>query len=377
MINFNKPYLSGNELKYISEAIAKQKLSGDGFFTKKCQSYFEERYGFLKTIITTSCTHALEMVALLINTEPGDEIIMPSFTFVSTANAFVLRGAKIVFADSSAQNPNIDVSKVEALITAKTKAIVVVHYAGFACDMEALKTICEKHNIILIEDAAHAIDSYYKNKPLGTFGDFATFSFHDTKNITCGEGGMLVINKEKYIERAEIIKEKGTNRTKFYKGEVDKYSWVDIGSSYVLSEINAAFLYGQIENLDFIQEKRKKVWEKYYRQLQPLESTGNIKLPTIPKDASQNGHLFYIICNSQNERDDLINYLRSEGIFAVFHYLPLHLSQYYLSHSEKISLPNAENFAETIIRLPLCVELKEVEQEEIVEKINSFFSKEV
>ena len=377
MINFNKPYLSGNELKYISEAIAKQKLSGDGFFTKKCQSYFEERYGFLKTILTTSCTHALEMVALLINTEPGDEIIMPSFTFVSTANAFVLRGAKIVFADSSAQNPNIDVSKVEALITAKTKAIVVVHYAGFACDMEALKTICEKHNIILIEDAAHAIDSYYKNKPLGTFGDFATFSFHDTKNITCGEGGMLVINKEKYIERAEIIREKGTNRTKFFKGEVDKYTWIDVGSSYILSELNAAYLYGQIENLDFIQEKRKAVWEKYYALLQPLANKGHIKLPVIAEGASQNGHLFYIICNSQTERDNLINYLRKESVFAVFHYLPLHLSQYFLKHSEKISLPNAEKFAETIIRLPLCVELKEVEQEEIVEKINSFFSKEV
>lgn len=373
MINFNKPYLSGNELKYISEAITKQKLSGDGFYTKKCQSNIEERYGFLKTILTTSCTHALEMVALLINTQPGDEIIMPSFTFVSTANAFVLRGAKIVFADSNEQNPNIDVNKIEALITTKTKAIVVVHYAGFACNMEALNTICEKHNIILIEDAAQAIDSFYKNKPVGTFGDFATFSFHDTKNITCGEGGMLVINKKKYIERAEIVKEKGTNRTQFYKGEVDKYSWVDIGSSYVLSEINAAYLYGQLENLDFIQEKRKAIWEKYYMLLRPLANAGHIQLPVITEGASQNGHLFYIICNSHIERDSLISYLHKKGVFAVFHYLPLHISQYYLSNTEKISLPNAEKFAETIIRLPFYVELKEVEQEEIVEKINSFF----
>lgn len=373
MINFNKPYLSGNEINYISEAIKNEKLSGDGFFTKKCQTFFEERYGFLKTILTTSCTHALEMVALLLDIQPNDEIIIPSYTFVSSANAFVLRGAKIVFVDSADNHPNIDANKIEPLITPKTKAIVVVHYAGMACNMEAIQAICEKHNIVLIEDAAHAVDSYYKGKPLGSFGDMATFSFHDTKNITCGEGGMLVINKDKYCGRADIIKEKGTNRTQFFKGEVDKYSWVDIGSSYILSEINAAFLYAQLENIDFIQTKRKAIWEKYQTALQPLAKEGKINLPIIPDGASQNGHLFYILCNSNKERDNLIHYLRKHGIYSVFHYLPLHTSQYYETHFEKTNLPNAKKFAERIVRLPLYVELNETEIETILKCINMYY----
>lgn len=373
MIPFNKVYLSGNEIKYITDAASSGKLSGDGNFTKRCHQYFEKEYSFLKVLLTTSCTHALEMAALLLDIQPGDEVIVPSFTFVSTANAFALRGASIVFADSLPNNPNIDPKEIERLITPKTKAIAIVHYAGFACDMEAIMGIANKHNIPVVEDAAQAIDSYYDGKPLGSFGDLAAFSFHDTKNIICGEGGLLVINKEKYIQRAEIIREKGTNRTQFFKGEVDKYGWVDIGSSYLPSEINAAFLLGQLENLRKIQDKRVDIWNNYYKHLTPLAETGKIVLPVIPPKSTVNGHLFYILCKNIYERDLLINHFKENGVYAVFHYLPLHNSAYFQDKYKGVELPNAQRFADCIIRLPMYYELNNEMQNQILELSNKFF----
>lgn len=373
MIPFNKVYLSGNEIKYITDAANSGKLSGDGNFTKRCHEYFEKEYSFLKVLLTTSCTHALEMAALLLDIQPGDEVIVPSFTFVSTANAFALRGASIVFADSLPNNPNIDPKEIERLITPKTKAIAIVHYAGFACDMEAIMAIANKHQIPVVEDAAQAIDSYYDGKPLGSFGDLAAFSFHDTKNIICGEGGLLVINKEKYIQRAEIIREKGTNRTQFFKGEVDKYGWVDIGSSYLPSEINAAFLLAQLENLRKIQDKRTEIWNTYYKELTPLAENGKIVLPDIPTKSTVNGHLFYLLCKDIKERDELIKHLRENGVYSVFHYLPLHNSVYFMDKYKGVDLPNARNFADCMIRLPLFYELNDGNQIKINNSIFKFF----
>jgi len=326
MIPFNKPYLSGKETEYIQQAAAALKLSGDGKFTKQCHSFFEKRYGFNKCLLTTSCTDALEMAALLADIKPGDEIIVPSFTFVSTANAFVLRGAKIVFADVEETTGNLDTSKIEELVTPQTKAIVPVHYAGVACDMDKLMSIAQKNNLVVIEDAAQAIDSFYNNKPLGSFGQFAAFSFHETKNIISGEGGMIVINKKENIDRAEIIREKGTNRSQFFRGEVDKYGWVDIGSSFLPSEIIAAFLYAQLENLDNIQDKRKKIWHYYADALSSLATDEHVRLPFIPLYATNNAHMFYLLCRSLDERTRLIAHLKSKGIKAVFHYQFLHKS---------------------------------------------------
>ncbi|MFN3315813.1 MAG: dTDP-4-amino-4,6-dideoxygalactose transaminase, partial [Raineya sp.] len=284
-IGFNKPYFTGKETAYIKEAVEKSHISGDGFFTKKCHQFFENRYGFKKCLLTTSCTDALEMAAILINIQPKDEVIIPAYTFVSTANAFVLRGAKIVFADSQAQHPNIDAYQIEKLITPKTKAIVVVHYAGMACDMEKIAAIAQKYNLFLIEDAAQAIEACYKHKPLGSFGHLSAFSFHETKNIISGEGGMLVINDEKMIKRAEIIREKGTNRSAFFRGEIDKYGWVDVGSSFLPSEIIAAFLYAQLENIEDIQQRRHQIWQIYYQNLSEGEKKGYFLLPKIPEYA--------------------------------------------------------------------------------------------
>ncbi|MBO5974846.1 MAG: dTDP-4-amino-4,6-dideoxygalactose transaminase, partial [Paludibacteraceae bacterium] len=322
-ITFNKPYLTGKETAYICEAVKMMQLSGNGEFTKRCQSFFEKRYGFKKCLLTTSCTDALEMAAMLCNLQPGDEVIVPSYTFVSTALAFVREGAKIVFADSMADNPNIDVKQIEALITPRTRVIVPVHYAGVACDMDAIMTIAEKHNLIVVEDAAQAIDSYYKGQPLGTIGHLSTFSFHETKNIISGEGGMLCINDERFTARAEIIWEKGTNRAKFFRGEIDKYNWVDTGSSFLPSEIIAAFLWAQIESMEQIQQKRKSLWKKYYELLSPLTENGEIRLPQILDYATNNGHLFYLVCNSLQERTRLINELKKHNILALFHYQSL------------------------------------------------------
>ena len=312
-IVFNKPYLTGKETEYIHEAVLSGKISGDGIFTKKCHQFFEDRFGFKKCLLTTSCTDALEMAAILINTQPGDEVIVPSYTFVSTANAFALRGAKIVFADSSPDNPNIDIDILESLITPKTKAIVPVHYAGIACDMDKITALAGKYGLYVIEDAAQAIDSYYTGsdnikRALGSIGHMAAFSFHETKNIMSGEGGMLVINDNRFIERAEIIREKGTNRSKFFRGEIDKYGWVDIGSSFLPSDIIAAFLYAQLENLDDIQNKRKAIWDVYFDVFKTLDSEGTIRVPSIPSYATNNAHMFYLVCKSIEERTELMGY---------------------------------------------------------------------
>ena len=373
MIPFNKPYLSGKETEYIQQAAAALKLSGDGKFTKQCHSFFEKRYGFNKCLLTTSCTDALEMAALLSDIKPGDEIIVPSFTFVSTANAFVLRGAKIVFAEVEEKTGNIDATKIEELVTAKTKAIVPVHYAGVACDMDNILRIAQKNNLFIIEDAAQAIDSFYNNKPLGSFGRFAAFSFHETKNVISGEGGMIVINETENIDRAEIIREKGTNRSQFFRGEVDKYGWVDIGSSFLPSEIIAAFLFAQLENLDDIQAKRKKIWQYYFDALSTLAANGSIRLPVIPSYATNNAHMFYLLCRNLDERTRLIAYLKGKGITAVFHYQSLHKSPYFKNSYSGKELPVCDRFADTLVRLPFYYELSESDTSYITETIKEFF----
>jgi len=373
MIPFNKPYLSGKETDYIREAVASGKISGDGLFTKKCHAFFEHTYGFRKALLTTSCTDALEMAAILIDIQPGDEVIVPSYTFVSTVNAFVLRGAKIVFADSEANNPNMDASQIEPLITPRTKAIVPVHYAGVACDMDAILALAEKHNLFVIEDAAQAIDSYYKGRPLGSIGHLAAFSFHETKNIISGEGGMLVINDERFVHRAEIIREKGTNRSQFFRGEVDKYGWVDIGSSFLPSDIIAAFLYAQIENLADIQRKRKMLWDRYYAALKPLVERGVLDLPAVPDYATNNAHMFYIVCPSLALRTGLIAALKAENIHAVFHYLSLHKSPYYMDKHDGRALPLCDHYADCLLRLPMYYELTEEDIRRITTAISQYF----
>ncbi|HTH57353.1 MAG TPA: dTDP-4-amino-4,6-dideoxygalactose transaminase [Cyclobacteriaceae bacterium] len=372
-IGFNKPFLTGSETVYINQAVLRKHTSGNGHFTHLCHQFFEKKYKFKKCLLTTSCTDALEMCAILLDIQPGDEVIMPSYTFVSTANAFVLRGAKIIFADSLSSHPNIDAASAEQLITVKTKAIVVVHYGGVACDMGAILATAKKHNLFVVEDAAQSIDSYYHGRPLGSLGHLAAFSFHETKNIISGEGGMLVVNDDRFEKRADIIWEKGTNRKAFFSGEVDKYSWVDIGSSFLASEITAAFLYAQLEKLEMIQTRRKRIWENYNEGLRHLAEEGRIRLPFIPSFATNNGHLFYIICETQSSRDKLINHLRNNGIYATFHYLPLHLSPFYKAIHGNRRLLNCEHYGETIIRLPFYYELSEPDQLQIMQTIGSFF----
>ena len=335
MIPFNKPHLSGNELVYIKDAVLSGHISGNGKYTRKCNEFFKNKYGFENTFLTTSCTDALEMAAILMNIKEGDEIIVPSFTFVSTANAFVLRGAKIVFADSLRNNPNIDPNQIKDLITKKTKAIVVVHYSGLSCDMDAIMQIANKHKIYVVEDAAQAIDSYYKGRPLGSIGHLSAFSFHETKNIISGEGGMLVVNDEHLVNRAEIIWEKGTNRGAFFRGEVNKYSWVDVGSSFLPSEIIAAFLYSQLQNMQKIIKKRKRLWNNYNTSFNELYKQGKIKPQNIPKESSNNGHIFYFLCDSLEERSRLINYLKDKEIQAVFHYISFILVHFLKINTEE------------------------------------------
>jgi dTDP-4-amino-4,6-dideoxygalactose transaminase len=356
--------MTGKETEYIKEAVASGKISGDGIFTKKCHQFFEQRYSFKKALLTTSCTDALEMAAILIDIKPGDEVIIPSYTFVSTANAFVLRGAKIVFADSNPLNPNIDADKIEALITPRTKAIVPVHYAGISCDMDSIMYLANKYNLYVIEDAAQAIDSYYVDyagyeKPLGSIGHLAAFSFHETKNIISGEGGMLAINDERFIHRAEIIREKGTNRSAFFRGEVDKYGWVDIGSSFLPSEIIAAFLWAQLENLEDIQNRRKAIWDKYYNGLKELELQGKIMLPVLPEYATNNAHMFYLVCQSLEQRTFLIESLKKSNILPVFHYLSLHKSSFYEAKHDGRELDWSDYYTNRLVRLPLFYELTE------------------
>lgn len=367
-IPFNKPHLTGKEMHYIYDAVNSGKISGNGKYTNLCHDFFENKYGFKKCLLTSSCTDALEMCAILLNIQIGDEVILPSFTFVSTANAFVLRGAKLVFGDSESNNPNMDATALEKLISPKTKAIVVVHYAGISCDMDQIMKIANKHNLFVVEDAAQAIDSYYHNQPLGGIGHLGVFSFHETKNIISGEGGMLVINDERFIKRAEVIWEKGTNRSSFFRGEIDKYSWVDIGSSFLPSEVTSAFLFAQLENLNNIQNKRKKIWNKYYESFSEIKNF-KYDLPNIPSFTSNNAHLFYLICNSLESRTKLIEKLKDYGIWAVFHYLPLHDSIYFNEKHDGRQLLNTVRFSNCLVRLPLYYDLSEDEQAFIIESV--------
>lgn len=378
MIDFNKPFLTGKEAHYMYQAVYSGKISGNGIFTKKCQTFFEERYGFKKCLMTTSGTDALEMAAILCDVKPGDEVIVPSYTFVSSALAFVRQGARIVFADSCDNNPNIDVERIEALITPNTKVIVPVHYAGVACDMDRIMEIANKHKILVVEDAAQAIDSYYKGKPLGGIGHFGCFSFHETKNVTAGgEGGLLCVNDERFVRRAEIIWEKGTNRAEFFRGMVNKYGWVDTGSSFLPSEINSAFLWAQLESLREIQSRRKAIWNYYYKGLRGLAEKGYLLLPDMPDYATNNGHMFYMVCRSLDERTQLISYLNEKGVGAVFHYLSLHLSDYYREHHVGIIpyLPNCDRYADCLVRLPMFYELTEEDADYVVQMIYDFYQK--
>jgi len=373
MIPFNKPYSTGKEILYIEDAIKSGKISGNGQYTKKCQKFFEDKYNIKKALLTTSCTDALEMAAILANIKPGDEVIVPSYTFVSTAIAFVRQGAKIVFADSYVDNPNIDATKIEALITKKTKAIVPVHYAGLACDMDAIMEIANKYNILVIEDAAQAIDSFYINKKgekkaLGSIGHLGAFSFHETKNIISGEGGLLTINDDRFIKRAEIIWEKGTNRAEFLRGEVNKYGWVDTGSSFLPSEVIAAFLWAQLEALESIQTKRISLWNTYYENLERL-NLNNIKLP-VKTENSYNGHMFYIVTKNIEHRNDIIDNLKTNGYHSVFHYLSLHKSAYYKIEHDGRDLSNSDKFTDCLLRLPMYYDL---EVSDIENMINNCF----
>lgn len=373
-IPFNKPYLTGKEAHYIYQAVYKHgHIAGNGVYTKKCQEFLENEFGFKKALLTTSCTDALEMAAILIDIKPGDEVIVPSYTFVSTALAFQRQGAKIIFADSLPNHPNMDVSKVEALITKRTRAIIPVHYAGIAVDMDKLMGLAAKYGIFVIEDAAQAIDSYYNGKALGSIGHIGAFSFHETKNIISGEGGLLSINDENFIERAEIIWEKGTNRASFFRGEVNKYGWVDTGSSFLPSETIAAFLWAQLEQLQGIQEKRKNHWLLYHNALEILRTKNNILLPTVPDFATNNAHMYYLVCKSSEERGDLINYLKERGIHSVFHYLSLHKSEFYLKDNPLVELPNADVFTDRLVRLPMYYELTTEDINNIINTILKFY----
>jgi dTDP-4-amino-4,6-dideoxygalactose transaminase len=373
MIPFNRQNLFGKELEYIKDAYNSGKVSGDGKYTKMCSRFMEERFNSKKILLTTSGTHALELAALLADINEGDEVILPSYTFVSTANAFVLRGAKIVYCDIREDNLNIDENKIEDLITEKTKAISPVHYAGVACEMDTIMHIAKKHNLIVVEDAAQGVDAKYKDKYLGTIGDFGCYSFHETKNFSSGEGGAISINDEKYIKRAEIIREKGTNRSQFFRGEVDKYTWVDIGSSYLPSDINAAVLYNQFENMENINNKRKEIYNAYYNGLKDLQDQNKLRLPIINDFAKTNYHMFYIILNSEEERNGLMDYLKADGIHSVFHYIPLHESPYSREKFGNFSLPVTENLSRRLLRLPMYYSLKLEEVNYIVDKIQGYF----
>ena len=371
MIPFNKPYCSGKELKYMEEVCHSTTMSGNGQFTKKCHKFFEEKYGFKKCLLATSGTDALEMCAMLCELKAGDEVIIPSYTFVSTALAFLREGAKVVFADSSAYNPNVRAEDIEPLITDKTKVIAVVHYAGVACDMDGIMALAEKYNLLVVEDAAHSVDSFYKDKPLGGIGHLGAFSFHETKNISSGEGGMLVVNDERFIRRSEIIWEKGTNRAEFYRGMVNKYGWCDMGSSFLPSEFNAAYLWAQLEQLDDIQNKRKHIWNMYYEGLKG-KTDSRIIIPELPEYATNNAHMFYLLCPSLDYRTKLMGYLKEKGIQTTFHYLPLHSSAYYLDKHDGRKLPNCDRYGDTLVRLPLFYELTDEEVNYIVGTIKSF-----
>jgi dTDP-4-amino-4,6-dideoxygalactose transaminase len=372
-IPFNRPHLTGKEVGHVLEAVERNKLSGNGLFTKRCQDLIKQRYDMGRVLLTTSCTDALEMAALLLRIAPGDEVIMPSYTFVSTANAFVLRGAHIVFADSRADHPGMDESSIEALITPRTKAIVVVHYAGVACDMDLIMDVAQRHGLLVVEDAAQAIDSYYKGRALGSIGHLGAFSFHETKNIQCGEGGALVVNDSTLSTRAEIIWEKGTNRAAFWRGEVDKYNWVDVGSSFLPSEINAAYLFAQLGEIDAIQTRRKAIWQAYHDGLGEVFRSGALVGPSIPEGATCNGHLFYVVCPSADDRDRLIAHLAKQEVNAVFHYQSLHASPYYRSQHDGRSLPMSDRYSDGLLRLPLFFDMTDDQVETVVRSVRSYY----
>lgn len=374
MIPFNKPPYVGNEMNYIQDAISKRKICGDGEYTKKCNAWLEENTKTAKALLTTSCTHATEMAALLADIKPGDEVIMPSYTFVSTADAFVLRGAKAVFVDIRPDTMNIDETLIEDAVTSKTKAIVPVHYAGVACEMDTIMDIAKRHNLCVIEDAAQGVCSKYKGKPLGAIGDYGCYSFHETKNYSMGEGGALLISDADNIERAEIIREKGTNRSKFFRGQIDKYTWVDAGSSYLPSELNAAYLWAQLEKSDVIFEDRMKTWNTYYAAFKELAEQEKIELPFVPEECEHNAHMFYLKTNDLEERTQFITYLKEREIAAVFHYIPLHTApagvKYGQFHGEdKYTTKESER----LVRLPLYYDMTEEERDKVIEAVIDFY----
>tara|TARA_Y100001956_G_scaffold50374_1_gene49013 strand:+ start:3719 stop:4858 length:1140 start_codon:yes stop_codon:yes gene_type:complete len=374
-IPFNKPPITGNEINFIEDAINSEKLSGDGAYSKKCQEWFEERLRCEKALLTPSCTAALEMAAILCNVKPGDEVIMPSYTFVSTANAFALRGATIIFVDIDANYLNIDIAEVEKAITEKTVAVVAVHYAGVSCEIDKLKMLCESNDLFLIEDAAQALMSTYKGIPLGTFGHLSTFSFHETKNYTSGgEGGLLVINDIKLVERAEIVREKGTNRSKFFKGHVDKYTWVDIGGSQLPSEIQAAFLWAQLNRAEEINTRRLQLWNKYNRELSAIEQKKLVALNRIPQHCEHNAHIYYLLLKSAEERDGFLDFMKANSVLAVFHYIPLHSSPAGLALSKFHGVDRITTSAsERLVRLPLFYNMKDDEQARVIDLTKEFF----
>ena len=372
-VDFNRPVVLGNEFEYMKEAVENGHISGDGPFTKKCHAFLEKELGVEKALLTTSCTHALEMSAILLDIQPGDEVIIPDFTFVSTVNAFVLRGAKPVFLDIRPDTLNLDESRVEAVITPRTKAIVPVHYAGVGCEMDSIMDIAGRHNVAVVEDNAHGLFGKYKGQYLGTFGSMASQSFHETKNFTSGEGGALLINDPALVERAEIIREKGTNRSRFFRGQVDKYTWVDIGSSYLPSDILAAFLFAQLEQREKIQLHRKQVWEMYHTGLKDYADTHEVQLPCIPEYCEQPYHMFYLLLPTLELRQNLIAYLRERGVYSVFHYLPLHLSDMGRSFGGKMGdCPVTETVSDQLIRLPFHNSLTSSEQEQVIDLIREF-----
>lgn len=374
MLPFNKPYMIENEFKYIKDSINNGVLRGDGIYTKKCHNFLEQKLGCKKALLTHSCTAALEMAAILLDIKDGDEIIMPSYTFVSTANAFVLRGGIPVFVDIKPDTLNIDENLIEQAITPKTKAICVVHYAGISCEMDKILEIARKYNLYVVEDAAQALGSFYNNKPLGTLGDLACFSFHETKNIISGEGGALIINNEKFIERAEIIREKGTNRSKFFRGEVDKYTWVDIGSSFLPSDIIAAYLYSQLENMEKINNKRMDLWNNYNEFF--VQYTDNVQIPFIPKNCIHNAHMYYLIFNNLEQRTNFINYMKSNDINPVFHYIPLHSSPAGIKYGKVTGCMDVtDKISDTLVRLPMFYELDFKQQDIIKDIFINFFNK--
>ena len=376
MINFNVPPFTGKEMEYIKKAVENQKICGDGEFTKKCNAWIEEKTKTRKCLLTTSCTHALELAALLAGIKEGDEVILPSYTFVSTADAFVLRGAKVVFVDVRKDTMNIDETKIEAAITEKTKAIVPVHYAGVACEMDTIMAIAKKHNLVVIEDAAQGIMSTYKGRALGTIGDYGCFSFHETKNYSMGEGGALLIRDASKIEEAEIIREKGTNRSKFFRGQIDKYTWVNFGSSYLPSDMNAAYLYAQLEMADEINDARLAIWDRYYEGLKELEEIGKIELPYIPEDCVHNAHMFYVKAKDLEERTELISFLKENGILCVFHYIPLHSAPAGLKFGEFFGEDEyTTKESERLARLPMYYGLEMEQVEYIISKVKEFYNK--